>query len=172
MNREQFQIAKSVILQDANISGAYFDGQGGACAVGGLFMSLHPEIPHEDLLSLDVSDVEREVAKVFGLTMKEISDIEHVNDSYDMDDIEDKPDPDDYFDYIDIPGPDGETMQVYSLNLDWWEQVVEEYDEYIASGAEQEELTASRRSALIEHLDEVVQDYDEGVRAPHTNEEE
>jgi len=163
MNREQFVKAKAVIEQDATINGSFFDGAGGACAVGGLFMFLHPELDDQELENMSTSIVEQEVGVAFGLTQREIAAIESVNDSYDSDaDLEDEPDPDNHFEYEFVDGVNGEIHEVYTFDRQGFEDAVYDYEN--REIFPNEEVIAERRLALIKHLDAVCQEYDEGYR--------
>jgi hypothetical protein len=163
MNREQFTKAKAVIEQDATLGGAFFDGAGGACAVGGLFMFLHPEMEDEDFVHVSTEVVEKEVGMAFGLTQREISAIEQVNDSHDSDESDDiEPEPDDYMVYEFVDGVNGSTHEVYTLDRDLFEQAVDDYEN--REVFPNEGVIAERRLDLISHLDSVCQEYDEGTR--------
>ena len=164
MNREQFVKAKAVIEQDATLAGTFFDGAGGACAVGGLYMFLHPEMDDTQFANISTSIVEQEVGTAFGLTHKEISAIESVNDSYDSDaDEDDEPDPDNHFEYEFVDGANGETHEVYTFDRQGFEDAVSDYEN--REIFPNEEVIADRRVALIKHLDAVCQEYDEGYRS-------
>ena len=163
MNREQFVKAKAVIEQDATINGSFFDGAGGACAVGGLFMFLHPEMDDTQFVNVSTSIVEQEVGTAFGLTQREIAAIESVNDKFTADEDEDEePNPDNHFEYEFVDGANGETHEVYTFDRQGFEDAVSDYEtrEILPN----EEVIADRRLALINHLNTVCQEYDEGYR--------
>lgn len=164
MNREQFTKAKGVISQDATISGAFFDGDGGACAVGGLYMSLHPELEDYELLAISSTIVEQEVGLAFGLTQKEITALENVNDSWDSsEDGETEPEPDEYMIYDMIDGANGSTHEIYTFDREAFEDAVYDYEN--REIYPNQEVIDNRRLDLIGHLNKVCQEYDEGLRA-------
>ena len=81
MNQEQFETAKRVIEADASAYESYFEPDGQACAVGGLFMSLHPDWAYMRLKQSQ--QIHEEVAGAFGLTVHEVDELTVINDSYD-----------------------------------------------------------------------------------------
>lgn len=100
MNREQYEHAVRVIEQDATLNGTFFDKDGGACAVGGLFMDLHPDYDLEALNDsltypgqrlvdengyVFYSRLMYEVGEAYGLTPNELDSVMLENDDHYLD---------------------------------------------------------------------------------------
>jgi hypothetical protein len=85
-------------------------------------------------------------------------------DSHDSDESDDiEPEPDDYMVYEFVDGVNGSTHEVYTLDRDLFEQAVDDYEN--REVFPNEGVIAERRLDLIDHLNTVCQEYDEGTRA-------
>ena len=82
MNQEQYERACAVVNADATTTGRYFTSDGQSCAVGGLFISLHPDWSYQELLD---AMVDTEVEAAFGLTHNNLAQIIQANDRYQTD---------------------------------------------------------------------------------------
>jgi hypothetical protein len=160
MNNEQLTRASEVINNDATAHSTYFSRDGSACAVGGLYMSLHPDDEYAELhAALGLVDngrfegygnqVHYDVGQAFGLRPEEVNNLTAINDLYETDDYNNQEDfPYSPSDFVAFGEPDWERF----------DEELESWNNEHPSEPDNEGLLHDRRTALIKWLTDLTQD--------------
>jgi hypothetical protein len=161
MNNEQLERASDVINNDATAHSSYFEADGGSCAVGGLYMSLHPEDSFSQLVTalgnIDTkrfgdrcNQVHYEVGEAFGLSNDEIERLTTINDRFE---------PDDYEVGEEFPHTPDDFLSYGQVDYDSFADAESEWADAHQGEADNEMMVHDRRIALIAWLtDLVIQD--------------
>ena len=136
MELDKFLQARAVVNEDATLHGEFFGNAPGlACAIGGLYISIHPDLEWEEYQKLQELQIIEVVKEEFGLTSTQVSSIISENDSV----AESEPFPYEPEDFTSYGGPDPDG---YANALEIWEN----------NHDNDEELIELRRARVIEQM--------------------